>query len=168
LFVLDAGKAQIVSVVPHPTLGFDANEAIRSTKVERIPLENLGTGAFRGIAFNPSNGHLYVSQPDQNSLYELTQAGELVSTSDLGSLEVDNVTSMAFAPSGDNTDDPNTNSLYILDRGKIATSSQETAPSDSQIVELSLAPAAALLQRAGIHPRPTRPASTTCLRPSVW
>jgi uncharacterized protein YjiK len=168
LFVLDAGKAQIVSVVPHPTLGFDANEAIRSTKVERIPLENLGTGAFRGIAFNPSNGHLYVSQPDQNSLYELTQAGELVSTSDLGSLEVDNVTSMAFAPSGDNTDDPNTNSLYILDRGKIATSSQETAPSDSQIVELSLAPAAALPPGTTLLPTTLVHVIDTSNSPTGW
>jgi hypothetical protein len=143
LFVLDAGKAQIVSVAPHPTLGFDANEAIRSNKVQRMPLEKLGAGTFRGIAFNPGNGHLYISQPDQKKIYELTQTGELVSTSDLASLEIDTVTAMTFAPSGDNTDDPNTNSLYLLESGKTATS-QETPPSDSQIVELSLAPAAAL------------------------
>jgi hypothetical protein len=168
LFVLDAGKAQIVSVVPHPTLGFDANEAIRSNKVERIPLEKLGTGAFRGIAFNPSNGHLYVSQPDQKKLYELTQAGELVSTSDLASLEIDNVTSMAFAPSGDNTDDPDTNSLYILDRGNMATSSQETAPSDSQIVELSLAPAAALPSGTTLLPTTLVHIIDTSNAPTGW
>ena len=168
LFVLDAGKAQIVSVAPHPTLGFDADEAIRSNKVERIPLENLGTGAFRGIAFNPSNGYLYVSQPDQNRLYELTQAGELVSTSDLASLEVDNVTSMAFAPSGDNTDDPDTNSLYLLESGKTAASSQESAPSDSQIVELSLAPAAALPSGTTLLPTTLIHVIDTSNSPTGW
>ena len=32
MFILDAGNSQIVSVTPHTTLGFDANEAIRSNK----------------------------------------------------------------------------------------------------------------------------------------
>ena len=35
-------NSQIVSVAPHPTLGFDANEAIRSNKVQRISLKKLG------------------------------------------------------------------------------------------------------------------------------
>ena len=140
LFILDAGKAQIVSVAPHPTLGFDADEAIRSNKVERISLKNLGTGPFRGIALNPGNGHLFIAQPAAQKVYELTQAGELVSTVDLASLEIINPTAMTFAPSGDNTDDPGTTNLYILDESTAAT----TAPSDSQIVELSLAAAASL------------------------
>ncbi len=147
LFVLDAGNAQIVSVAPHPTLGFDANEAIRSNKLERISLRGLGAGTFRGIAFDPNSGHLYVSQPDQKRLYELTQAGELVSTIDLASFGIDNLTAMTFAPSVDTTDDPNATSLYILDTGeaaKAANSAQETTSSDSQIVELSLAVAEAL------------------------
>ena len=147
LFVLDAGNAQIVSVAPHPTLDFDANEAIRSNKLERISLRGLGAGTFRGIAFDPSSGHLYVSQPDQKRLYELTQAGELVSTIDLASFGIDNLTAMTFAPSVDTTDDPNATSLYILDTGeaaKAANSAQETTSSDSQIVELSLAVAEAL------------------------
>ncbi len=147
LFVLDAGSAQIVSVAPHPTLGFDASEAIRSNNIERISLRRLGAGTFRGIAFDPSSGHLYVSQPDQKRLYELTQAGELVSTIDLASFGIDNLTAMTFAPSVDTTDDPNATSLYILDTGeaaKVASSAQETASSDARIVELSLATAEAL------------------------
>ena len=147
LFVLDAGTAQIVSVAPHPTLGFDANEANRSNKVQRISLKKLGAGPFRGIAFNPSNGHLYIAEPAQKKIYELTQAGDLVSTVDLASLGIYNPIAMTFAPSGDTTDDPDTNSLFIVDDGmaaKTATSSSDTASSDSQIVELSLAAAAEL------------------------
>src|SRR5574341_1006071 len=79
LFILDAGNLQIVSVVPDPTLGFDANEAIRANQVQRIVLQKLGTGTLRGIAYNPSNGHLYVSEPGKKKLYELTQNGDWVS-----------------------------------------------------------------------------------------
>jgi uncharacterized protein YjiK len=157
LFVLDAGNRQIVFVIPHPTRGFDATEAIRSKKVGRVSLQRLGTGTFRGIAFNPSNGHLYISQPAQKRIYELTQAGDLVSTIDLASLEINDITALTFAPSGDNTDDPNKTSLYILDDRKPAqtaksnlfhftssVSAQATTSSNSQIVELSLTAPAAL------------------------
>src|SRR5688572_1672352 len=53
LFILDAGKAQILSVSPHPTLGFDAEEAIRSNKVQHISLKKLGSASFKGLAYNP-------------------------------------------------------------------------------------------------------------------
>jgi len=56
LFVLDAGNAQIISVAPHSTLGFEADEAMRTTKVERISLERLGAGLLRGSAYNPGDG----------------------------------------------------------------------------------------------------------------
>ena len=149
LFILDAGNAQIVSVAPHPTLGFDANEAIRSNKVQRISLKKLGTGSFRGMAYNPGNGHLYVSEPAQKRLYELTQNGELVSTFDLAALGINDPSAMTFAPSVDNTDDPNIQDLFILDNGQAARIS------DSQIVELSL-----------VAPPRSRPGQPCC--PPHW
>ncbi|HEX6268592.1 MAG TPA: hypothetical protein VFZ43_00015 [Anaerolineales bacterium] len=136
LFILDAGNAQILSVAPHPTLSFDADEAIRSNKVQRISLQGLGSGSFRGLAYNPGNGHLYVSEPAQKRLYELTQSGDLVSTFDLAALEINDPSAMTFAPSVDNTDDPNIYDLFLLDAGAGST--------DSQIVELSLIEPAAL------------------------
>ena len=156
LFILDAGNLQIVSVVPHPTLGFDANEAIRSNKVGRISLKKLGIGPLEGIAYNPDNGHFYVSEPAQKRLYELTQAGDLVSVFDLAALGINDPSAMTFAPSGDTTDDPNTMDLYVLDAGQTAqkaeslfhfastVSMQATASSSSQIVELSLVAPAVL------------------------
>src|SRR5688500_4375289 len=83
LFVLDAGNAQITSVRPQPSLGFDAAEAVRSNKVQHISLKKLGKGVLRGIAYNPGNGHLYVSEPGRKKLYELTRDGDVVSTFDL-------------------------------------------------------------------------------------
>jgi hypothetical protein len=156
LFILDAGNLQIVSVVPHPTLGLDANEAIRSNKVERISLKKLGIGPLKGIAYNLGNGHFYVSEPAQKRLYELTQAGDLVSVFDLAALGINDPSAMTFAPSGDTTDDPNTMDLYVLDAGQTAqkaeslfhfastVSMQGTASSSSQIVELSLVAPAVL------------------------
>ncbi len=146
LFILDAGKSQIVSVVPHPTLGFDADEAIRSNKVQRISLKKLGTGTFRGLAYNPATGHLFVSEPAQKKLYELTQTGEIVSTFDFASLGINNPSAMTFAPSVDNTDDPNIYDLFVLDDGQTAktglfsftSTRQQTALPDGQIIELSL------------------------------
>jgi hypothetical protein len=157
LFILDAGNSQIVSVAPHTTLGFDANEAIRSNKVQRISLNKFGTGLLSGLAYNPSNDHLYVVGPAQKKLYELTPDGKVVSTFDLASLGINNPSAMTFAPSGDATDDPNTMNLYILDAIQTvqtaksglfhftsSVSTQETALSSSQIVEVSLVSPAVL------------------------
>jgi uncharacterized protein YjiK len=142
LFILDAGNSQIVSVAPHSTLGFDADEALRSNKVQRISLKKLRAGTFKGIAYNPRNGHLYVSEPAQKKLYELTQSGDLVSVFDLAALGISNPSAMTFAPSVDASDDPNIYDLFILDAR--AASKQQAASSGSQIVELSLQVAAAL------------------------
>jgi hypothetical protein len=156
LFILDTGTSQIISVTPHPTRGFDADAVINANKVERISLKKFGTGILRGVAHNPGNDHLYVSEPRQRKLYELTQSGDLVSTFDLASLGINNPASMTFAPSADNTDDPGIYDLFLLDLGQTgqtvntgfhftsSVSTQETTPSSSQIVELSLAAPAAL------------------------
>jgi uncharacterized protein YjiK len=132
LFILDGGKSEIVAVAPHPALGFDAEEAVRSNKVERISLKKLGLGQLRGIAYSPRNGHLYVGEPDSKRLHELTQAGDIVSTFDLAALGMDNSSAMTFAPSGDNTDDPGIYNLFVLD------ASADEYVSGSQVAEISL------------------------------
>jgi hypothetical protein len=73
MFILDAGNSQIVSVLLTPHLASMQNEAIRSNKVQKLSLKKLGNNSFRGLAFNPNNGHLYTSNPAQKKLYELTQ-----------------------------------------------------------------------------------------------
>ena len=148
LFVLDAGNSQIVSIVPHDALGFDADQAIKDNKVQKVSLKKLGLGVLKGLAYNPSNGHLYISEPAQKRLYELTQEGDILSTFDLASLGIINPSAMTFAPSVDNTDEPNIYDLFVLDDGQAAqakkglfsftSTRQQAASSDSQIVELSL------------------------------
>ncbi|MDQ3004328.1 MAG: hypothetical protein M3R47_02950, partial [Chloroflexota bacterium] len=163
MFILDAGNSQIVSVAPHDTLGFDANEAMRSNKVQKISLKKLGLGSLKGLAYNPGNGHLYVSEPPQKKLYELTQDGNIVSTFDLAPLGIINPTAMTFAPSVDSTDDANIYDLFVLDDRKAAktglfsftSTRQQSSASDAQIVELSFVVPAAL------------PAGTTLLPASL-
>src|SRR5688572_18611440 len=128
MFILDAGNAQVVSVASHATRGFDANQ------LQRISLRGLGKGTFRGVAYNPNNGHLYVSEPAQKKLHEMTQSGELVNSFDLAALEISNPSAMTFAPSVDNTDDPGIYDLFVLDNGTAS----------SQIVEVSFQAPAAL------------------------
>ena len=158
LFILDAGNWQIVSVTSHATLGFDIAKDIR-----RISLTRLGRGLLRGLAYNPGNGHLYVSEPGERKLYELTQRGELVSSFDLAALGIDNPSAMTFAPSVDNTDDPSIYGLFVLDLGGSGQTAkpglvapvQQTTASEGQLVELSLQAPAAL------------PAGTTLLSASL-
>lgn len=169
LFILDAGNLQIVSIAPHPTIGFDANEAMRSNKVQRISVRKLGTG-LRGLAYNPSNGHLYVVNPTQMKLYELTQTGNLVSTFDLASVGINNPTAMTFAPSVDGTDDPNKYDLMMLDSGstttKGATLQSAQTFQDAQIVEVSLVAPAAL--PSGTTLKPTTLVSVMDTSNAAW
>ncbi|HJR79911.1 MAG TPA: hypothetical protein VJ821_07555 [Anaerolineales bacterium] len=136
LFVLDAENGQIVAVVPDPVFGFDAEAAIRSGNIRQISLKGLGTSLLRGLAYNPSNEHFYVSAPAQKTIYELTQTGNVVTTFDLAPLGISNPSAMTFAPSVDTTDDPGIYDLFLLDA--------KTASTEGQIVELSLSPEAAL------------------------
>lgn len=136
LFVLDTENEQIVAVVPDPVFGFDAEAAIRSGNIRQISLKGLGTSQLKGLAYNPSNEHFYVSAPAQKTIYELTQTGYVVTTFDLAPLGISNPSAMTFAPSVDTTDDPGIYDLFLLDA--------KTASTEGQIVELSLSPEAAL------------------------
>ena len=122
LFILDAAP-RIVAVTPQGG-------------VSQINLARLGLGQLRGIAFNPSDGHLYVLSPADQELYELTEAGQLVSTRDLTATELTDPQGMVFAPSADSTDDPTIMDLYIADSGRGAGKGRGNV--NGQIVELSL------------------------------
>ena len=123
LFILDAAVSRIVGITPQGG-------------ISQIDLARLGLGQLRGIAFNPSDGHLYVLSPADQELYELTEAGQLVSTRDLTATELTDPQGMVFAPSADSTDDPTIMDLYIADSGRSAGKGRGNV--NGQIVELSL------------------------------
>ena len=56
--------------------------------------------------------------PLAQTLFELTEAGQVLYTRDLSGLPLGDPQAMVFAPSGDTTDDPSQMSLYIADSGQ--------------------------------------------------
>jgi hypothetical protein len=72
VFVLDADASQIVRIEPGADGGFDAAE------ISTIDLRSVGTSGARGLAFDPSTGHLQLRRGQ--ALQELTPGGEIVET----------------------------------------------------------------------------------------
>ena len=135
LFILDSKAGQIISISPSLRFGFDGAAAIRESKIKRINIKLRDYNQLRGIAFNPSNGHLYVLDPLQHKLLALTDEGQVTSTYDLGIVQVQDTRSMLFVPSVDRTDDPASMNLILLDSG-LSTNPGTTLPS-GQIIEFS-------------------------------
>ena len=109
---------RIVKVAPDPQQRFDG------PVVSTITLNALNNRKLRGIALNPANGHLYVLDITEQTLYELSKEGNILNQRDLSDLVLRSIQNMAFAPSGDLTDDPDIMNLYLVDSGEPAQSGQ--------------------------------------------
>jgi VCBS repeat-containing protein len=121
VFVLDAGNGRILRIATEVDGTFDA------AAVSAIDLARRGLTGTRGIAFDPATGHLHVGSGHE--LYELTTSGDVVAVRDLSEFGLVSPQGLVFAPSGDSTDDPAEQSLYIADSG--------SSKSSGQIVELT-------------------------------
>ncbi len=138
LFILDAAGPRIVVVEP------DAQRSFANPLVSAIDLAHAGLSDVRGLAFDPTSGHLHVLAPVAKALYELTESGRVVATRDLSEFELGNTHGMTFGPSGDATDDPSEMSLYIAESGAGGRFAES-----GQIIELSFVePAAAVAATA--------------------
>jgi hypothetical protein len=100
LFILDATGPRIVRIEPGPGGGFD------NVTISEVDLRQTGLVDPRGLAFDPSTGHLHLLSPAQQTLYELSETGQIVATRDLSEFGLGHPQGMVFAPSGDSTDDP--------------------------------------------------------------
>ncbi len=141
LFILDAAGPRLVRISPA------AGARLANGAVTVMDLNASGMTAPRGIAIDPSTSHLHVLSPGQMKLYELENTGALVAVRDLASFSLKNPQAMVFAPSGDQTDDPAIQSLYIADSGTSASPSVTAATASQptgEIVEFTLIPNAAL------------------------
>jgi len=138
IFLLDAFARQVIRIDPDPLAGQDAEAAIRRGAVTPIALVDLQQATLRGIAFHPGDGHLFVLDPADRLLHELTVEGRLVSSRDLAAIGLRDPGAMVFAPSGDQTDDPALLSLYVADAGTAEAK-------DGFVVELSLVEPAPVL-----------------------
>lgn len=137
LFILDAAGPRIVRV--EPERAHHTGALTGTGKWVSLDLNALRGVALRGIALNPSDGHLYLMSPAEQRLYELSEDGQVLSVRELASLQLQSPQALVFAPSGDPTDDPARLSLYIADSG--LGPRQAHGPRRGQIVEVSLTPA---------------------------
>jgi hypothetical protein len=136
LFILDGAAAQIVIIPLQEQL-----DPAAFTKVDLPP--ELGMLSAQGLGVNPSNHHLYLMQPNQHVLYELTQAGQLVAQYDLAPLLLTNPLALVFAPSADLTDAPNTVHLFLVD-----SPASEPQASTGKVIEVALDSAEATVSAA--------------------
>ncbi|MEJ2737063.1 MAG: SdiA-regulated domain-containing protein, partial [Anaerolineae bacterium] len=132
VYFLDSAGPRIVSV------DLDLQGKFSEVVVRQVDLDETGLRDLRGLAFDPTTGHLFVLAPVEQMLYELSLTGEVVASRDLSPFVLQNPQGMVFAPSGDSTDDPSKMSLYIADSGLNAgLEGQTTSQSSGEIVELS-------------------------------
>jgi hypothetical protein len=138
LFILDSGASQVVSA------NLDDKLELMST----VDLKHVDSSKLRGIAVHPRSHNLFVLSPAKELLYELTQSGQLVNQYDLASLDLIDPRALAFAPSADLTDDPDTIHLYMTDSNLPAegwvknryAAPAETEPVFGRIVEVAIDP----------------------------
>jgi uncharacterized protein YjiK len=127
LFVLDAAGPRVVRIQPAPGGSFTG------AVVTTIDLQASGMVAPRGLGFDPATQDLAVVSPDEQRLYEISLAGQVVATRDLAPFHLGTVQGLVFAPSSDQTDAAASN-LFLsgdgLPAGEVveASFSAATAP----------------------------------------
>ncbi|HEU4355752.1 MAG TPA: hypothetical protein VFT27_09210, partial [Actinomycetota bacterium] len=124
VYLLDAAGPRIVRLEPA------ADGSLEQGSVSELDLRGAVSGPVRGLALDPASGHLFLRSGQ--SLLELSGAGAPLRSYDLSASGLQDPQALAFAPSGDRTDDPAALSLYVADSGGGARQSS------GQIVELSL------------------------------
>jgi len=121
-YLLDGGRRRVLVLDPRR-----GNGAARV-----LPLNQLPATELKGLAFDPSDGLLYVASYPAEMLYALDSQGKLVATYSLAGVDLIDPQAMTFAATPDNTDDPALTSLFIADAGGPGA--------NGQVAELSLEP----------------------------
>jgi uncharacterized protein YjiK len=109
LFILDRDGPRLIKVAPEIDGSFD------NATISAVDLQPTGLVNLRGLAQDPTTGDLHTVDPAEETLYELTQSGQVVTSRDLSELQLGKLRGMVFAPSGDLTDNPAQMHLYLAD-----------------------------------------------------
>jgi hypothetical protein len=121
IFILDPAGHRIVWLESEllVRLSRRAGRSLRARPDHRISEIDLprGLSGLRGIAINPTDGHLHVLSPGAQELYELDAAGRLMELRELSALGPLDPQAMTFAPSTDGTDDPSQTHLFLAAAG---------------------------------------------------
>jgi uncharacterized protein YjiK len=107
LVIVDAAGPSLVRIQAKKT-GFDDVESAM------VDLGSHGIDDVSGVAFDVSSGFLYIIDSSEELLFELDIDGQVRGTWRLLGLDLGVAVPMAFAATGDQTDEPSTTSLYVL------------------------------------------------------
>jgi hypothetical protein len=110
LYIVDSALPRLVQIAP------TADGSLDAAAVTYADLHEITPDGLRGVAFEPRTKHLFILAGTR-TLYETTASGELVRTHDISEARLRNPGGMVVAPSGDQTDAPSIQSLYIADTG---------------------------------------------------
>ena len=110
VFLLDRLRGRVARFVP-------GDETHPPSAVSWIDLGELGARHPSGIAFDPESLRLYVMAPREQRLWELGLDGKALASWDVSAYHLLQSRALAFAPSGDQTDDPARLGLYVADAG---------------------------------------------------
>ena len=120
VFVLDRLLRRILRFTPAaPDAGAEALAAVPEART--IALGPLAMLDLSGLAFDPVSGHLFTLDPVRRMVHELGVDGSQVASYDVSAIRLSDPQAMVFAPSGDQTDDPATLSLFVTDPGTPAS-----------------------------------------------
>src|SRR5262245_30077061 len=86
-----------------------------------VDLGSLATRDLTGLALDPASGHLFTLDVAWKQVLELTTDGAQCASHDVSSIQFSDPQNLVFAPSGDQTDDPGTWSLFVADPGAPST-----------------------------------------------
>jgi DNA-binding beta-propeller fold protein YncE len=138
MFILDTAGPYLITLSPDVAGRSDLVVGQDEGRVQRMALPIHSGNLLRGLAYDPVSKHLFVLNPTEQLLIELSVDGQPMARYDLSAMPLANPRGMVFAPSGDPTDAPAQTSLYVVD-GSSRTSPGQTTPF-ALIVELSLEP----------------------------
>lgn len=128
VYILDHLTRRIMRFTP-PAADASAEMQASIPVASWIRLGALTPLELRGLAFEPTRRHLVTLDASRRVVYELAVDGRPVASYDVSTTALVDPQAMVFAPSGDQTDDPATLSLFVADAA--------TAAGEGRVVELA-------------------------------
>ncbi|MCC6166183.1 MAG: DNRLRE domain-containing protein [Caldilineaceae bacterium] len=144
LFIADGVNREIYRVAPGANGRFDGVPPTGDDQVTHFDTLSLGLDDPEGIAYNPSNGHLYAVGKPASTLFELTTEGVLVQTLSISAANARKPAGLAVGP---NSRNPGEMSIYIVARG--VDNDSNPNENDGKVYEFALG------QPAGATPTAT-------------
>lgn len=111
------GEVFVLDRLSRRILRFTPGEVGQAPETRWIDLGPLAPGDLAGLAYDSASRHLFTLEMKSRVLYELAEDGQEVGAFDAASLVLRRPGGLVLAPSGDQTDDPATLSVFCADPG---------------------------------------------------